>query len=73
MEIIKLTIERMHSHRKAIEKAEDKIAELERQISMYKHLRNQSCKAEQRAHSHALNDIASLPRKERSKWMELLK
>lgn len=73
MEIIKLTIESMHKHRKAIEKADDKIAELERQISMYKHLRNQSYKAEQRAHSHALNDIADLPREERAKWMEMLK
>jgi hypothetical protein len=73
MEIIKLTIESMHKHKEAAEQMEEKIADLERQISILKYNRNQSCKAEQRAHSHVLNDIASLPKEERSKWMDQLK
>lgn len=73
MEIIKLTIESMHKHKEAAEQMEEKIADLERQISLYKHERNQSYKAEQRARVNAINDIASLPKEERSKWMDQLK
>jgi hypothetical protein len=73
MEIIKLTIESMHKHKEAAEQMEEKIADLERQISILKYNRNQSHKAEQRARVNAMNDIADLPREERSKWMEMLK